>query len=244
MPTPATTMSAWRTMPGRSRVAEWQIVTVQRAISSSSAIGRPTMFDWPMTTACLPTRSSPVSRQQRHAAVRRAGAQRRALQHQAADVVRMKAVDVLQRIDALGDALRVDVLRQRQLHQDAVAPRDRALRRSTSASSSACACRRRAGRARTSACRRPRSSGACCARRPATPGCRRPARRRARAPLRRRRRARRRRRRTSSVSRSARALPSMMRAVIGSGFADARLTRTARSASPCGAHAPPAPGRR
>ena len=61
LPTPATTMSACRTMPGRSRVAEWQIVTVQRAISNSSAIGRPTMFDWPMTTACLPTRSSPVS---------------------------------------------------------------------------------------------------------------------------------------------------------------------------------------
>jgi hypothetical protein len=37
------------------------MVTVQRAISSSSAIGRPTMFDWPMTTACLPTKSSPVS---------------------------------------------------------------------------------------------------------------------------------------------------------------------------------------
>ena len=49
------------TSPGRSRVFEWQIVTVQRAISSSSAIGRPTMFDWPITTACLPTRSSPVS---------------------------------------------------------------------------------------------------------------------------------------------------------------------------------------
>ena len=54
-------MSAWRTRPGKSRVAEWQIVTVQRSISSSSAIGRPTMLDWPITTACLPTRSSPVS---------------------------------------------------------------------------------------------------------------------------------------------------------------------------------------
>ena len=61
LPIPATTMSACRTSPGRSRVAEWQIVTVQRAIRSSSAIGRPTMFDWPMTTACLPARSSPVS---------------------------------------------------------------------------------------------------------------------------------------------------------------------------------------
>ena len=57
----ATTMSAWRTRDGKSRVAEWQTVTVQRAISSSSAIGRPTMFDWPMITACRPTRLSPVS---------------------------------------------------------------------------------------------------------------------------------------------------------------------------------------
>jgi hypothetical protein len=65
LPTPATTMSAWPTMPGRSRVAEWQIVTVQRAINSSSAIGRPTMVDCPITTACLPTRSSPVSARSR-----------------------------------------------------------------------------------------------------------------------------------------------------------------------------------
>ena len=98
-------------VPGRSRVAEWQIVTVQRAISSSSAIGRPTMFDWPMTTACLPTRSSPVSASSVMHPYGVHGPQRRPLQHQAADVVRVEAVDVLAGIDALGDALLVDVLR-------------------------------------------------------------------------------------------------------------------------------------
>ena len=78
------------------------------------------MFDCPMITACFPTRSSPVSRQQAHAAVRRARTQHRALQHQPADVVRMKAVDVLARVDALGHSLRIDLLRQRQLDQDPV----------------------------------------------------------------------------------------------------------------------------
>ncbi len=58
--------------------------------------------------------------QQRHAAVRRAGAQRRAFQHQAPDVVGVEAVDVLHRQDRLGHRFLVDVPGQRQLDQDAV----------------------------------------------------------------------------------------------------------------------------
>jgi hypothetical protein len=38
----------------------WQTVMVQRAASSSSAIGRPTMLDWPMITASSPSKDCPV----------------------------------------------------------------------------------------------------------------------------------------------------------------------------------------
>jgi hypothetical protein len=58
--------------------------------------------------------------EQRHAAVWRARTEGRPLQHQTADVVGMKAVDVLVRVDALGHPLAVDARRQRELHQDAV----------------------------------------------------------------------------------------------------------------------------
>ena len=39
-----------------------------------------------------------------------------------ADILRMKAVNILARIDGVDDALRIDMLGQRQLHQDAVDP--------------------------------------------------------------------------------------------------------------------------
>ena len=39
---------------------------------------------------------------------------------QPADIERVEAVDVLGRIDRVDHALRIDLLRQRQLHQDAV----------------------------------------------------------------------------------------------------------------------------
>ena len=59
-PTAATTTSAWRVCTARSGVALWQIVTVALACNSSSAIGLPTVLLRPMTTACLPRRSTPV----------------------------------------------------------------------------------------------------------------------------------------------------------------------------------------
>ena len=56
-PTAATTISARRTTLGRSRVRECAIVTVQLSASSSCAIGLPTMFERPITTASRPDRS-------------------------------------------------------------------------------------------------------------------------------------------------------------------------------------------
>ena len=57
---------------------------------------------------------------QQHAAERRARHQRRQAAGEPPDIERMEAVDVLGRIDGGDDLLRVDLLRQRQLHQDAV----------------------------------------------------------------------------------------------------------------------------
>ena len=61
-PTAAITMSAPRTMAGKSAVRLWATVTVQLSPSRSSAIGLPTMFDRPMTTAFLPARSPSSAR--------------------------------------------------------------------------------------------------------------------------------------------------------------------------------------
>ena len=59
-PTAATTTSASRVWRARSAVALWHIVTVALACKSSSAIGLPTVLLRPITTACLPLRSTPV----------------------------------------------------------------------------------------------------------------------------------------------------------------------------------------
>ncbi len=55
LPTAATRMSAWRVIAARSRVFEWQMVTVAPALRRSSAMGLPTMVERPTTTACLPS---------------------------------------------------------------------------------------------------------------------------------------------------------------------------------------------
>ena len=149
---------ACRTMPGRSRVFEWQIVTVQRCHQQLQRHRPADDVRLPDDDRVLADEILARVLEQRHAAVRRARPQRRPLQHQPADVVRMEAVDVLLRIDALGDAF---------------------ARRSASAAAAARGCRctagsrlsasmqreqlgfassSPAGRARTSACRRPRSS--------------------------------------------------------------------------------------
>ena len=53
-PTAATTISARRTTSARFLVRECAMVTVQLSPSRSCAIGLPTMFDRPSTTASMP----------------------------------------------------------------------------------------------------------------------------------------------------------------------------------------------
>ena len=125
-PIAATRISARRHSAARSRVREWATVTVQWAASSRAATGLPTMLERPITSARRPARSSPsVRRNRQHAGHRRArheqARRRRAAgREQPADVERVEAVDVLRRIDRLEHARGVDLLRQRQLDQDAV----------------------------------------------------------------------------------------------------------------------------
>ena len=110
-------------MRGRSSVREWQIVTVASRCSSSSAIGLPTMSLRPMTTACWPASGMLLALEQLDAPERRAGHERRALLHQPADVARMKAVDVLGRVDGVEHSLlglRAHRRGQRRLHEDGV----------------------------------------------------------------------------------------------------------------------------
>ena len=61
LPIAATRISARRQWPLRSLVCEWHTVTVAPACMSSIAIGLPTMFERPTTTASLPLRLMPAS---------------------------------------------------------------------------------------------------------------------------------------------------------------------------------------
>ena len=96
------------------------MVTVQFSASSSCAIGLPTRIERPTTTASRPARSPPRRAQQHHAAERRAGDEPRQAGGEPAGVERVQPVDVLGRIDRRDDGERVEMRRQRQLHEDAV----------------------------------------------------------------------------------------------------------------------------
>ena len=85
-PIAATTMSARRTTPGKSRVFEWQIVTVAFACISKSAIGFPTMSLRPTTTAFGAFDRDSAAAQNFHAARRRAGHQARAPGNQPSEI--------------------------------------------------------------------------------------------------------------------------------------------------------------
>ena len=98
-PIAATRISAVRATAGKSTVREWHTVTVASRCSSSIAIGLPTMSLRPITTACLPFHRDALALEQLDAAERRARHQRRPLLHQQADVIRVKPVDILRRID-------------------------------------------------------------------------------------------------------------------------------------------------
>jgi hypothetical protein len=95
-PTAATRISARRQTAGRSRVRLCAIVTVQLSPSSSCAIGLPTMFDRPTTTASSPD-SCPDVAQHHQAAQRRAGHHRLLPGAQQPDIRDVEAVDVLGR---------------------------------------------------------------------------------------------------------------------------------------------------
>ncbi|MNG12608.1 hypothetical protein D3C84_962300 [compost metagenome] len=58
-------MSAIRHSVGASTLRECTTLTEQSACSSRVAIGLPTMFERPMTTACKPLKSPQVSRSSR-----------------------------------------------------------------------------------------------------------------------------------------------------------------------------------
>ena len=121
LPTAATSTSASRQTPARSRVRECAIVTVALAPRRSCAIGRPTMMLRPTTTACAPASFDAGEREEAHAARGVPGTSapgRPSARRPGVD--RVEAVDVLGGVDAVEDALRVDLRRQRKLDEDAV----------------------------------------------------------------------------------------------------------------------------
>ena len=104
----------------RSRVREWQTVTVASSLTSRNAAGIPTTGDRPMTTASLPCDLDPGPAQDLDRGV--GGRRQEAVVAEAeeAGVERMDAVDVLGRIDRVDDRAQADRRRQRHLDDDAV----------------------------------------------------------------------------------------------------------------------------
>ena len=72
-----------------------------------------------------PVERGPHGLGEQHAAERRARRKRRQPGGQAAGIHGMEAVDILGRVDRGDHLVRIDLRRQRQLHQDAVHARDR-----------------------------------------------------------------------------------------------------------------------
>jgi hypothetical protein len=143
------------------------------ACSSSIAIGLPTMLRAADDHASLPLSGTMPAFQQLHHAVGRAGDEARIALHQRADVLGVEAVDVLLRAIAFEHGVAVEVLRQRQLHQDAMHlrvgvefgdPVEAPLRLDVGRILILIEC----------ACRPFRRRPPCCAHRPAKPGLRRP----------------------------------------------------------------------
>src|SRR5882724_4802617 len=96
-PIATTKTSARPTSSRKLAVREWQIVTVACFSSSISATGLPTILLRPTTTAFFPLSSQPTAASSF-----------------------MKAIDVFIRRNCLQDFFRVDMRRERQLHQDAM----------------------------------------------------------------------------------------------------------------------------
>ena len=94
--------------------------TVASCCMSIMAVGLPTMLLAPTTTTLRPSSSMLLVLEQLLHAVGRAGREHLVTGDQSADVVEMESVDVLVHRDALEHLADLDVLRQRQLDQDAV----------------------------------------------------------------------------------------------------------------------------
>ena len=208
-------MSAWRTSPGRSRVFEWQIGdrAARRSAAPAPSAGRRCSTGRSRPRACRrdPRRCPCSSVMQPYGvhgrSVGRFSTRRPMLygwKPSTSFSGSMRSVtSSLSMCFGSGSWTRMPLTAGSRVQ------RDRSARAARPAQSWP------EDRGRTSACRWPRSSGACCARRPATPDCRRRARPRGRAPTFRPPRARRPGQPTSAASRAARALPSMIRAVMG-----------------------------
>ena len=113
-------MSAWRTIAGKSAVRLWAMVTVQLSPSRSSAIGLPTMFERPMTTALLPGKVAKLGAEQFEAAERGAGHEPLEPVASRPALIGWKPSTSLSGSMRVMTLARVDVARQRQLDEDAV----------------------------------------------------------------------------------------------------------------------------
>ena len=96
------------------------MVTVAFSISSSCASGLPTILERPITTASSPASDPCTCLGEHDAGQRRARHDAGQPGRQQPGRQRMKAVDILGRRDGLDHLARVDLRRQRQLHQDAM----------------------------------------------------------------------------------------------------------------------------
>ena len=116
-PAAATSTSAASVWRARSRVCEWQTVTVAFACSSSCAAGFPTIWLRPITTARAPSRSIAVLLEQQHDPGGGRRHEPRPAEVELARVQRVRAVDVLARVDRAEHRVLVDPVRQRQLNE-------------------------------------------------------------------------------------------------------------------------------
>ena len=117
-------MSALRATAGRSRVRLWQTVTVASPAAprciSNIAIGLPTMSLRPDHDDVRTRGWNAAPTEHLQDAVRRAGKKPWATLQQPADVLRVKGVDIFQRVGRVEHAGLVDLIGQRQLDQHAV----------------------------------------------------------------------------------------------------------------------------
>ena len=117
-PTAATSTSARRQTSPRSRVREWQTVTVAFAASSSAASGRPTRSERPTTTASAPCSGTSW---RRSSSITPAGVHGRSPGRPWASRPADSGVSPstsLPRRDQRGQRLAVDLPRRRELEQD------------------------------------------------------------------------------------------------------------------------------